>query len=185
MNTHQERLRARFRNAPLQPPPPPWRPLPPLAVGGLTGVGFGPHPDSGEDLILVTSHQGRGVVNCGTGQRVARDPDPEPAWPDDYTLTCEGIGPLAGTAIQISGLLGGGLHTTTTNGWSIDIVTPEWPIESILLSNLGDPYRDEAGTTWWHIHREEGCEIRAAGFSPTGHTLAIASSCTLTLFAHS
>jgi hypothetical protein len=184
LNAHQERLRARFRNAPLRPPPTPWRPLSPLAVGGLTGVGFGLHPESGEDLMLVTSHRGRGVVHCVTGQRIARDPDPEPAWPDDYTLTCQGIGPLAGTAIQISGLLGGGLHTTTANGWSLDVVTPEWPIESILLSRGGDPYRDEAGSTSWHIHREDSCELRAAGFSPTGHTLAIASGCTLTLFAH-
>ncbi|MBE1531444.1 hypothetical protein H4W34_001277 [Actinomadura algeriensis] len=37
--------------------------------------------------------------------------------------------------------------------------------------------------TWWNIHREEMCELRAVGFSPTGRTLAIASSCTLTLFA--
>ncbi|MEV4806625.1 hypothetical protein AB0K18_42080 [Nonomuraea sp. NPDC049421] len=158
--------------------------MPPLPVGGLTGVGFAPHPDSGEDIILVTSHQARGVIDCVTGQRMARDPDPDKAWPDDCTLTCEGIGPLAGTAIQISGLLGGGLHTTTTHGWSIDIVTPNWPNENILLSYEGDPYRDAPGSTWWHIHREEACEIRAAGFSPTGRTLAIASSCTPTLFAH-
>ncbi|MEU1724589.1 hypothetical protein [Nonomuraea sp. NPDC005692] len=150
----------------------------------MTGVGFAVHPESGEDLILVTSHQGRGVLNCVTGRRVARDPDPDPAWPDDYTLTCQGIGPLTDTAIKISGLLGGGLHTTTTNGWSIDVVTPDWPIASVLLSSSGDPYRDEPGSTWWHIHREEACELRTAGFSPTGHTLAIASSCTLTLFTH-
>lgn len=184
MNPHHEHLRTRFRTAPLHPPPPPWRPLPPVAVGGLTGVGFAVHPESGEDLVLVTSHQGRGVLNCVTGQRTARDPDPEPAWPDEHTLTCQGIGPLTGTSIQISGLLGGGLHTTTTNGWSIDVVTPDWPIESVLLSSGGDPYRDEPGSTWWHIHREELCELRTAGFSPTGRTLAIASSCTLTLFAH-
>lgn len=182
-NAHQDQLRARFRSAPLQAPPATWRPLAVLAVGGLTGVGFGLNPDSGEDLILVTSHQGRGVVDCVTGERVARDPDPEPAWPDDYALTCAGIGPLVGVAVQISGLMGGGLHTTTMNRWTLHVVAPDWPNESVLLSKAGGPYRGEAGSTWWHIHRELSCEIRAAGFSPTGRTLTIASSCTLTLFA--
>lgn len=152
-------------------------------MGGLTGVGFGLDPDSGEDLILVTSHQGRGVLSCVTGERVARDPDPEPAWPDEYALTCQGIGPLAGAVIGICGLMGGGLHTTTTDGWSLHVVAPDWPIENVLLAKGGGPYTGEAGSTWWHIHREETCELRAAGFSPTGRTLAIASSCALTLFA--
>lgn len=183
VNAYQDQLRARFRSTPLQAPPAPWRPLPPLAIGGLTGVGFGLNPNSGEDLILVTSHQGRGVINCVTGERMARDSDPEPAWPNDYTLACEGIGPLAGVAVQISGLMGGGLHTTTTSGWSLDVVAPDWPNESVLLSKDSGPYRGEAGSTWWHIHQESSCEIRAAGFSPTGRTLTIASSCTLTLFA--
>ncbi|WP_221762318.1 hypothetical protein [Nonomuraea sp. WAC 01424] len=129
-----------------------------MAVGGLTGAGFGVHPGSGEDLILVTSHQGRGVVDCVTGRRLARDLDPDPAWPDNDALTCD--------------------------GWSLGVVAPDWPNESVLLSKDGDPFRDAAGSTWWHIHREDGCELRAAGFSPTGRTLAVASRCALTLFAH-
>lgn len=182
MTSHHDKLRARFRTAPQQPPPAPWRSLPEIAVGGLTGVGFGLDPDSGEDLILVTSHQGRGVIKCATGERVARDPDPEPAWPDDQALTCQGIGPLAGSVVAICGLMGGGLHTTTADGWSLDVVAPDWPIESVLLSRGGGPYSGEAGSTWWHIHREEICELRVVGFSPTGGSLAIASSCGLTLF---
>ena len=182
MTSYQDELRARVRTAPRQPPPAPWRPLPEMAVGGLTGVGFGVDPDSGADLILVTSTQGRGVVDCATGERVARDPDPEPAWPDHHTLTCRGIGPLDGAAIGVCGLMGGGLHTTTTDGWSVEVVAPDWPVENVLLSKDGRPYGGEAGSTWWHIHREEACELRAAGFSPTGRTLAVASSCALTLF---
>lgn len=182
MKAHHDRLRTRFRSAPLQAPPAPWRPLKELPVGGLTGVGFAPAPGSGDDLILVLSHQGRGVIDCVTGERVARDRDPESAWPDDHALTCEGIGPLAGVFVPIAGLLGGGLHTTAPGGWALDVVAPDWPIENVLLSADGDPYHGEAGSTWWNIHREEICEIRAAGFSPTGRTLAIASSCTLTLF---
>ena len=40
-----------------------------VAVGGLTAVGFVP----GSSLVLVVSHQGRGVVDFISGERVARD----------------------------------------------------------------------------------------------------------------
>ena len=65
----------RVRAAPVQEPPIPWRLLEAHAVGGLTDVGFGRR----SDLLLVVSSQGRGVFDCVTGQRVARDASmPEP-----------------------------------------------------------------------------------------------------------
>ncbi|WP_431898728.1 hypothetical protein [Nonomuraea sp. bgisy101] len=63
-------LRRRFREAPLLPPPAPWRPLAPIAIGGLTDVGFG---FAGRDLLFVSSSTGRGVFDCVNGGRVARD----------------------------------------------------------------------------------------------------------------
>lgn len=166
-------LRRRFREAPLRPPPAPWRPLPPIAIGGLTDVGFG---FAGRDLLLVSSSTGSGVFDCVSGERVARDY--EEIHPDD-PLVREGIGPLAGMAVTMAGLWGGGLLTTTGDGWAVHLVAPDWPVESVLLSKDDEPYR---GERWWHIHREEGCELRAFGFSPTGTTLAIASGCELWLF---
>jgi hypothetical protein len=39
-----------------------------MAIGGLTEVGFVP----GSSLLLVMSHQDRGVLSWGTRDRVAR-----------------------------------------------------------------------------------------------------------------
>jgi hypothetical protein len=101
----------------VQDPPAPWRPRGAHAVGGLTDVGFG----RGTDLLLVVSHDGRGVFDCLTGARVARDPSmPEPDeddWQDTHELEAEGIGPLAGQTVRTSGLAGGGLPEGTPDGW--------------------------------------------------------------------
>ncbi|WP_068902461.1 hypothetical protein [Planomonospora sphaerica] len=183
MTSHQEQVRARMRSAPLQAPPAPWRSLTPIAVGGLSCVGFGTLPGSPDDLLLVVSSNGRGLFDCATGTRIARDPDPDAGWPDTHELAHEGIGPLSGVFVPVAGLWGGGLHTTTPDGWTLDVVAPDWPVESVMLSAAGgSPYRGEPGSSWWHVHREDACELRAVGFSPSGKALVIASSCTVTLF---
>lgn len=46
----------------------PWRKVTCLAVGGLTEVGF-----AAGSLLLVVSHQGRGVVDLASGNVLARD----------------------------------------------------------------------------------------------------------------
>jgi hypothetical protein len=48
--------------------PSPWRKVTYLAVGGLTEVGF-----AAGSLLLVVSHQGRGVVDLASGNVLARD----------------------------------------------------------------------------------------------------------------
>jgi len=181
MTFNQERLRA----APLQPPPAPWRALPQIAVGGLHSVGFGTSPHHPGDLLLVVSSNGRGVFDCTTGTRIARDPDPDAGWPDTNELVHEGIGPLVGVAVPVAGVDGGGLHATADDGWAVNVVAPDWPNESVMLSLNGSPFKGEAGSSWWHVHLEEACELRAVGFSPSGQTLVIASSCMLTLFTRS
>jgi hypothetical protein len=102
-----------------------------------------------------------------------------PTGPD---LSCPGLGPLAGTRIRIAGLFGGGLHATTGDGWSIHVVAPAWPNERILLSSDGDIYRGSVGTYWWHIFHSDYSELRAAGFSPSGRTLVVATSSDITLW---
>jgi hypothetical protein len=184
---YQHQLRIRFLNAPVMPAPAPWRPLPgpySIAVGGLWGVGFAPHPVSGHDLLMVVSDAGRGVFAPSTGAKVARDGDSDlklcmPTGPD---LSCPGVGPLAGRRIRIAGLFGGGLHATTGDGWAIHVVAPEWPNERILLSSDGDIYRGSVGTDWWHIVHSDYSELRAAGFSPSGRTLVVATSSDVTLW---
>lgn len=85
--------------------------------------------------------------------------------------------------MQIAGLFGGGLHTTTADGWTLEVVAPEWPHERVLLSTDGGlPHNTRHGQGWWHLFHAAHAELRAVGFSPTGRTLAVATSSDLTLW---
>jgi hypothetical protein len=168
-------MRKRVRALTTQPPPAPWMPHDPIGVGGLTCVGFG--EVSGQEFLLVVSHDGRGVFNLD-GTRVGRDRTPrldKYDWHDISRLTAIGIGPLDGIAIPLAGLWGGGLPLTTSDGWVVERIPLDWPDERIIL---------RAANAWdemIQIHNETVFEIRAAGFSPSGSALVIASSGEFTL----
>jgi hypothetical protein len=184
---YQQRLRARYLAAPVMVAPEPWHPVldSRTPIGGLHGIGFGIHPDTGQDLVMVTSPDGHGLFDTVTGEKIARDRDPDPATstPDAAPdLSCPGLGPLAGARVQIAGLFGGGLHSTSGDGWTVDVVTAEWPNERVILSSDGGSHNGEPGGTWWHILHSTYSTLRAAGFSPTGRTLAVATSSDLTLW---
>lgn len=95
------------------------------------------------------------------------------AFPD---LACPGLGPVVGTQVRIAGLWGGGLHATTPDGWSLDVVVLEWPNERVLLSANGGIYRDPPGHGWGHVFHCDYSTFRAAGFFSSGRTLAVATS---------
>ncbi|OKI11752.1 hypothetical protein [Streptomyces sp. CB03911] len=184
---YQRRLRDRLLAAPVTAPPAPWRPVLDnrTPIGGLQGIGFGIHPDNGRDLVMVVSTDGHGLFDAVTGEKIARDrdPDPDTSTPDDSRdLTCPGLGPLAGTPVQIAGLFGGGLHSGSGDGWAVDVVAPEWPREQVILSTDGGLHRGEMGRSWWHVFHSSYSTLRTAGFSPSGRTLAVATSSDLTLW---
>jgi len=167
---HLEPLRKRIRAAPVTGPPPPWVRLANHAVGGLTEVGFA----EDTDLLLVVSSQGRGVIDCLTGQRVARNrAEPDDSWYDERRLRATGIGPLEGRSIRLAGLHGGGLPNGGRDGWSVVAIPLEWPDEHLLLV---EPWRwiYDASTRFTKLAVER--EVRAFGFSDTGNSLVIAIS---------
>ncbi|CAL9278235.1 hypothetical protein SUDANB5_06766 [Streptomyces sp. SudanB5_2050] len=88
LSAYQRALRDRLLAAPVIAPPAPWRPVFDYAygvpVGGLLGIGFASHPASGRDLVMVVSHDGHGLFDAVTGEKIARDrdPDPEDSTPD-------------------------------------------------------------------------------------------------------
>jgi hypothetical protein len=186
LSAYQQRLRERFLAAPQTAPPAPWRPVVDrrTPIGGLLGVGFAVAPDSGREFALVLSSQGLGVFDAETGEKVARDRDAEDAFPEDTPdLSCEGVGPLAGVRVRMAGCFGGGLHSGTEDGWGVDVVSPEWPNDRVLLSRgSGMPHDGPHGERWWHVFDACYSELRAAGFSPSGRTLAVATSSDLTLW---
>ena len=184
---HQQELRERVLAAAVVAPPAPWRrpagAYTYLPVGGLLGVGFGTHPDDGRDLLLVVSTDGHGVVDTRDYGKLARDRDPDPdnALPAGDDLSVPGLGPLAGRRVRIAGLCGGGLHSVTEDGWSVDVAAPDWPSHRVLLSTNGGRYDGPPGTHWWHIFHAHYSQLRAAGFSPSGRSLVVATSSDITL----
>jgi hypothetical protein len=131
---------------------------------------------------MAVSMDDHGIFDATIGEKIARDrdPDPETSTPDDARdLACPGLGPLEGTRVQIAGLFGGGLHSTSGDGWSIDVVSPDWPNEQVLLSKNGGNFSSEPATDWWHIFHST---LHTAGFSPSGRTLVVATSSDLTLW---
>ncbi|MFD8911073.1 hypothetical protein [Streptomyces sp. NPDC059575] len=178
---YQQKLRERLLAAPVVPAPAPWRPVLDrrTPIGGLLGIGFAVHPGSGRDLVMVVSHDGHGLFDAVTGEKIARDREPDT--PDD-DLTHPGLGPVAGQPVRIAGLFGGGLHSGSGDGWTVTAVSPDWPHDRVILSTAGGLHQGEPGTTWWHILHSTYAELRAVGFSPSGRTLAVATSADLTLW---
>ncbi len=177
---HLEGLKRRVRDAVRSPPPAPWVCVADLAVGGLSAVGFDRH----SERLLIVSSQGRGLVDCTSGQRLARDHGEY--YGDEQQLEAEAIGPLAGTIIRMAGLHGGGLPLTTEDGWSLELVTMDWPHTDVLLLAPG---------SWLYgsLHGKESSfykiatdsELRACGFSYTGRSLVVATSSDLVIYARS
>ncbi|MEV5910691.1 hypothetical protein AB0M00_17545 [Streptomyces chartreusis] len=186
LSAYQQAMRDRLLAAPVVPAPEPWRRVTFEPVGGLLGIGFASDPDSGRDLVMVVSHDGHGLFDAVTGEKIARDRDPDPvdSTPDAAAdLSCPGLGPVAGNRVRIAGLFGGGLHTTTEDGWTLEVVAPAWPNERVLLSGDGGlPHPGPHGERWWHIFHSDYSELRAAGFSPSGRTIAVATSSDLSLW---
>jgi hypothetical protein len=149
-------------------PPPSWRLIKAFAIGGLTEAGFA----GGTDLLLVLSHEGRGVFDCIAGTRIARDDDPD-FWDIGSDMMCEGLGPLDGQGIRVAGLRGGALPAETRDGWKITHINAGKRNESLRLTAP-----NAKPTEITNI-----CEFRTFGFSPTEKTLVIASSCDLTIYS--
>jgi len=167
----------RLRTLELEPPKAPWRHVKNIMAGGLRAVGFG--PDSNH--LLVISANGRGVIDCNTGERVARDNSVY--YEDSAKLLAAGIGPLEDAFIPISGISGGGLPIMTDDDWQIEEVTLDWPEQMILLvepgSNLYGQLHGQPSNLQL-IYKQT--DIRAAGFSQTGTSLVIADSSSITIF---
>jgi hypothetical protein len=157
--------------------PSPWRSNGSFAVGGLTDVGF---VDS-SDLVICLSSTGRGLFDCISGSRVARDDDPEFEF-DTGNLTVEGIGPLAGTAIRTAGMYGGGLASGTHDGWAVEPHPFAFPEQVLIVSPPGQTMLWTAKGEEMHLTKLADYEIRAFGFSPTGRSFVLATSSDLLIF---
>jgi hypothetical protein len=174
---HLEALRQKIRNAPVVKNISGWSLITSISVGGLRSVGFDRHTD----VLLVVSSQGRGIIDCRSGEKLARDD--EEFFEGEEHLEAEGIGLLQGKIIQMTGLFGGGLPLTTEDSWSIEVVCLNWPTQDVLILPPGS---NLYGSIHNHSDRFEkvfsdAC-IRAVGFSHSGRYFVIATTSDVTIY---
>ena len=181
MSTYTDALRSRLLAIPVAPPPAPWTAIPPIAVGGLTNLGVG--TADAVELVLTISQAGRGLFN-DQGTLLARNSEePDESWLDVFGLEAVGIGSLTDRRVRVAGLAGGGLPTSTRDGWHVSSLPIDWPHDLVILEPPG------CGALWPGHERgcvavfaHDACELRAFGFSPSGRILILASSADLHLY---
>jgi hypothetical protein len=177
-NSHHRKLREKLESIPMSKPPHPWKVVFNSTIGGLLAVGFA---ESSDDLLVVSS-QGRGLFDCLSGNRIARDDADSYENADSTEMTVPGIGKHEKCAIPVAGIHGGGLATGSKDGWSIEVVQLPWPIHVVFLTS-GFKHFLDASAQVTKIFTDEPCEYRAAGFSPTGKSFVIATSGELTIYS--
>src|SRR5262245_39627066 len=177
MKERHRELIEHLRSLTVQDPPAPWRFVAYIDVGGPAAIGFGASSDS--DLLLIVTADGRGIVDCSTGEKVARDYDTEDnSWFDWTTNTATGIGPLDEQEIRLGGIHGGGLPTVTRDGWLLELAAPDWPFSFLLLQTPGTMvegrYIEGIKTKVAPKQSDEfPLPVLAYGFSQTGKSFAV------------
>ena len=181
MNEYRETLNGRLRALQLEDSPSPWKRVASHMVGGLTEVGY----SEGTDLLLVISSEGRSLFDCLSGIRMARDheaPSADANWYDPPRLVALGINSTSDQFVRLAGWHGGGLPRFTKDGWSLELVSPDWPNNSIVLSPPHKSVLIESNSEGC-VKIAEDYEIRAYGFAETGRSFVIAKSHALEIFS--
>jgi hypothetical protein len=153
-----------------------------FAIGGLHEVGYA----TDQDLLIVLSSQGQGIFDCIKGEKIARVHDDMDWWDnyDEKTGIITGFDVLAGIEITTSGLHSEDkLPKKTADGWTLIITEPEpdeEPFEKYLVQkiHLISPDKEKI-----YITQDGACELRAFGFSGTGNSFIVATSCTLVIYS--
>jgi hypothetical protein len=167
-----------IERSPLVEASPPWKKIGHFSIGGVRAIGY----SDCSRYILVETIDGRGLFDCFTGEKILRD---SKDYPDkEVSLLCDGIGPIEGETIRMSGLHGGGLPLSTQDGWTIEIVS-SWPVSNILLLEPGSWLHGEKyGKPFQFEKIWSGYELRAGGFSKSGETLIIGESSDLVIYSN-
>ena len=169
-------VRQRIAGLENAPAPEPWALVAEKSIRHLLAVGF-----SKDATLLLVVGRGRWVIDVATGEIVAEDPDPNiDAHLTENRQLCAGLGPMADEFVPISGFFGGGLATSTADSWWLFRCAIDWPTERVVLqardANLYNSFR---GLTQLPGSNQE---IRAAGFSPDGRSLVVATTSRLKIW---
>jgi hypothetical protein len=150
----------------------PWKKVADHAVGGLFQVGYA--EDS--DLLLVLSHNGRGIFDCLTGERIGRDTVDVFAHFNTSKLLAKGFAALNKRQVRMAGIYGGGLPLSTEDGWFLERHRDK---EKVFLSKAAPTQEKELAL----VGDDDGCNLKAFGFSETGQSFVVATGCSLIIFA--
>ncbi len=153
-----------------------WKKIVTLSIKGVNDIGFSRE----SHCLLIISNQGRSVIDCNTGEQLARDYAPFGDWFDEQQLLCNGIGPLKSERISTSGVNGGGLPHGNRYGDSVEVVAPHWPDYDLYFcrnykSVLIESHQAECA-------RIDSGNIRAYGFSYCGNYIVSANDNIITLW---
>lgn len=154
-----------------------------FAIGGLENIGFAPN----QDFLLVLSSQGQGIFDCKTGDKIARETNNGDWWNsfDQSANSILGFDFLDKIEILTQGLYGvDNLPKRSEDGWELLCTDPQpddKPFEKYLVKSiyLVSPDREQKLL----ICKDGPCEFRAFGFSDSGETFVVASSCDLVIYS--
>ena len=153
-----------------------------FAIGGLFNVGYA----SNKDFLIVLSSQGQGIFDCRKGEKIARlynDLD----WVgfDETTNAVFGFYNLEGEIISTSGVFGGDhLLKTTSDGWSLTAGEPLIEHTPFGTRSTTKIYLAHSANNDRVVVAEDGaCELKAFGFSDTGGSFIVATSCDLVIYS--
>ena len=171
---HHREQNERYRKTPISGPPEPWLHLTTLHAGSVHAVGF----TESEEYLLVISVSGRGLFELPSGARVARDYDEDGDWWDVSHLRAKALAPVADEWVRVAGIHGGGLLYVTDDGWSLELVAPDWPSSVVFL------YPPQVGVsrTGFNLGPDRDESIRVYGFSASGRYFVIATGSEVLLF---
>lgn len=172
-----EKLIQRIKEAPISDPDAPWVKVGAWSINGLRAVGY-----SGcSRYILTETTDGRGLFDCATGEKIFRDRSEY--LDQERLLVCPGIGPIEGEIVRMSGLEGGGMPKSSSNGWRIETIS-FWPKTEILLFSPDSWLHGEKyGKPDNFLKIWSGFELRGCGFSYAGDTLFIGESSDLVIYS--
>jgi hypothetical protein len=143
-----------------------------FAIGGLENVGFA---DNG-DFLLVLSSQGMGIFNCLTGEKLGRKYD---AWWPEFNqedFSIKGFYSLSDSVIKTCGMYGENILSRKTPDDCI-VAAEKFLNDRIFL------YPSDDEKICLFIPEHDACELRAFGFSETGKSLIVATSCELVIWS--
>lgn len=172
-------IRRQIRTTPLTSPPSLWRVSGIFAVPQMEAIGF----DRNSELLLVISRDSVGVIDCASGETIARKSGKHDEVRPQHLLQAKGIGPLENIDVGIAGRKGGGLPRATEDGWSLELVTLEWPTQDVLLVPPGRAlfvcHEDDDAR---FVRIESHPEVHACGFSFSGKSLVVAAGDELAIY---